>query len=251
MTQNVYDHEEFFAAYTQLDRSQRGLAGAPEWPTLQTMLPDLTGRRVVDLGCGFGWFCRWAREKGAAAVTGIDVSERMLERARADTDDPAIQYLRDDLERVQLPEAAFDLAFSSLALHYIDDLGRLLTEVRRALVPGGALLTSVEHPLLLGPRRPGWNVDDDGNTSWLVDGYLDEAIRDTPWLGSRVLKHHRTIETYTRLVREAGFTLTDLREWGVTDQWLLEHPEQEHERARPYFLLLAAVRTGSVTATPR
>jgi SAM-dependent methyltransferase len=240
MAQNIYDDEGFFASYALLERSQRGLDGAPEWPTLQTMLPDLTGHRVVDLGCGFGWFCRWARRNGAAAVTGIDVSERMLERARADTDDPAITYVRDDLDGVHLPAAAFDLAYSSLALHYIDDLGRLLAEVRHALVPGGALVASVEHPLLLGPRHPGWNVDDAGNTSWLVDGYLDEGVRDTSWLGSHVIKHHRTVETYARLLREAGFTLTDLREWGVTDQWLREHPDQEHERARPYFLLLAA-----------
>jgi SAM-dependent methyltransferase len=240
MTQNVYDHEEFFAAYSQMDRSLHGLAGAPEWPTLLAMLPSLDGQRVLDLGCGFGWFCRWAREQGAAAVTGIDVSERMLERARVDTDDPAIQYVREDLEHAQLPRGAFDLAYSSLALHYIDDLGRLLAEVRQALVPGGALVASVEHPLLLGPRRPGWNVDDDGNTSWLVDGYLDEGIRDAPWLGRRVIKHHRTIETYARLLREAGLTLTDLREWGVTDAWLRERPDQEHERERPYFLLFRA-----------
>jgi SAM-dependent methyltransferase len=240
MTQNVYDDEGFFAAYSQMERSVHGLAGAPEWPTLRTMLPDLEGQRVLDLGCGFGWFSRWARAQGAVAVTGIDVSERMLERARADTNDPAITYVHDDLEHVHLPPAAFDLAYSSLALHYIDDLGRLLAEVRQALIPGGALVVSVEHPLLLGPRRPGWHTDEDGNTSWLVDGYLDEGVRDTPWLGSRVIKHHRTIQTYTRLVREAGFMLTDLREWGVTDEWLRDHPDQEHERARPYFLLVSA-----------
>ena len=77
MTQNVYDDEKFFEAYGRLPRSIQGLDGAPEWPALRALLPPLDGRRVLDLGCGFGWFCRWAREHGAAHVLGVDVSERI------------------------------------------------------------------------------------------------------------------------------------------------------------------------------
>src|SRR5205085_9964966 len=81
MTQNIYDDAGFFAGYSALPRSIHGLDGAPEWPTLRALLPDLNGLRVLDLGCGFGWFCRYARGAGAASVTGYDVSERMLARA--------------------------------------------------------------------------------------------------------------------------------------------------------------------------
>ena len=62
MTQNIYDNESFFAVYSRLPRSVEGLDGAPEWPTLRAMLPEVSGRRAVDLGCGSGWFCRWARQ---------------------------------------------------------------------------------------------------------------------------------------------------------------------------------------------
>jgi SAM-dependent methyltransferase len=82
LTQNIYDDEAFFEAYARLPRSVQGLDGAPEWSTLRALLPAIEGRRVLDLGCGFGWFCRWAREHGATAVLGVDVSERMLARAR-------------------------------------------------------------------------------------------------------------------------------------------------------------------------
>jgi len=81
----IYDNEEFFERYSWLGRSVEGLDGAPEWPALCALLPDLRGLKVLDLGCGFGWFCRWARQKGAAHVLGIDVSERMLARSRATT----------------------------------------------------------------------------------------------------------------------------------------------------------------------
>jgi len=78
MPQNIYDNPEFFAGYSQFLRSREGLAGAPEWPTLRSMLPPMAGLRVLDLGCGFGAFARWAREVGAAHVLGVDLSEKML-----------------------------------------------------------------------------------------------------------------------------------------------------------------------------
>src|SRR5215469_15001619 len=117
MAQNIYDDPAFFAAYAKFRRSAIGLDGAPEWAALRALLPPMASLRVVDLGCGYGWFCRWAREAGAAAVLGLDVSQKMLERAQADTHDAAIRYQRADLDVLDLPEAAFDLAYSSLALH--------------------------------------------------------------------------------------------------------------------------------------
>jgi 2-polyprenyl-3-methyl-5-hydroxy-6-metoxy-1,4-benzoquinol methylase len=63
---------------------------------------------VLDLGCGFGHHYRWMREKGAASVVGVDLSERMLERARAMTSDSAIEY-RCAIEDLNLPPAGFDL----------------------------------------------------------------------------------------------------------------------------------------------
>src|SRR5271167_2670174 len=102
MTQNIYDDAEFFAGYSRLPRSVEGLDGAPEWPALRALLPDLRGLNVVDLGCGFGWFCRWARANGAAHVLGIDVSEKMLARASAETHDAAIAYAKIDIKHLEL-----------------------------------------------------------------------------------------------------------------------------------------------------
>ncbi|HWC23075.1 MAG TPA: class I SAM-dependent methyltransferase, partial [Flexivirga sp.] len=68
MGQNIYDDPEFQAGYRRLARSEEGLAGAPEWPSVRALLPDLTDKQVVDLGCGYGAFARWAAESGAALV---------------------------------------------------------------------------------------------------------------------------------------------------------------------------------------
>lgn len=125
MAQNIYDDPEFFSGYSQIPRQVHGLAGAPEWSRIKAMLPDLDGMRLIDLGCGFGWFSRWARENGAASVVGIDLSENMIARARASTADSMIDYRIADIEGIVLPEATFDLAYSALAFHYVEDFGRL------------------------------------------------------------------------------------------------------------------------------
>lgn len=110
MAQNIYDKPEFFEGYSQLGRSVHGLDGAAEWPAIRAVLPDLKGSHVVDLGCGFGWFSRHAREAGAAQVLGLDLSEKMIARAKADTSDPAIDYRIADLDQLALPEESFDFA---------------------------------------------------------------------------------------------------------------------------------------------
>src|SRR6185437_4015926 len=120
-------------------------------------------------------FCRWARDEGAAAVLGIDVSQKMLARAAA-MPDAAIAYTRADLERLELPAGSFDLVYSSLALHYIENLDGLF---------------SVEHPIFTAPAAPGWSTDEAGRKTWPVDRYLDEGPRSTDWLAKGVIKQHR------------------------------------------------------------
>lgn len=242
MTQNMYDDPTFLKGYSQLSRSVDGLAGAAEWPALQAMLPALHGRTVVDLGCGFGWFCRWARTQGAAHVLGLDVSKNMLIRARSATLDPAITYERADLEHLSLPEATFDLAYSSLAFHYVQNLAELLGTVYRAVVPGGHLIFSIEHPIYMAPSHPAWVCDAHGHNVWPLDSYSIEGPRTTNWLAEGVIKQHRMIGTTLNFLIRSGFTITQVEEWHPTDEQVAAKPELAAERERPMFLLVAARR---------
>jgi SAM-dependent methyltransferase len=242
MAQNIYDNPAFFEGYSQLGRSVEGLAGAAEWPALQALLPRVRGLNVVDLGCGYGWFCRWVREQGARKVLGLDVSEKMLEQAIASTQDPAITYARADLEKLDLPEAAFDLAYSSLTFHYIEDLAGLLEQVHRALVPGAHLIFSIEHPIYMAPTHAGWVIDAQGRKTWPVDSYQLEGPRTTNWLAKGVIKQHRTIGTLLNLLIRAGFTITHVEDWGPTDEQITARPELAEEKERPMMLLVAAHR---------
>ena len=82
MKENIYDNKKFFEKYKGMARSRKGLAGAGEWHALKKMLPDFLGKRVLDLGCGFGWHCMYAAKNGADSVVGVDISDNMLQQAR-------------------------------------------------------------------------------------------------------------------------------------------------------------------------
>jgi SAM-dependent methyltransferase len=241
MAQNIYDQPDFFAGYSTLRRSAEGLDGAPEWPALRAMLPPIRGLRVADLGCGFGWFCRWALDQGAAQVHGVDLSERMLEQARA-TSPAAITYERADLATLRLPAAGCDLVYSSLALHYLPDIDPLLAMIHTALAPDGRFVFSTEHPVFSAPSRPGWSADADGNRTWPIDGYSVEGARTTNWFAPGVVKYHRTIATTLTALLRAGFRLTHIDEFSPTQAQITARPELEAERDRPMFLMVACSR---------
>lgn len=235
MSQNIYDDEGFFAAYARLRRSVEGLAAAGEWPVLQGLLGPVAGARVLDLGCGYGWFCRWALGSGAAAVSGVDLSERMLARAREAGG--GISYAIGDLEDLTIAAGAWDVVYSSLALHYVVGIGGLFRRVFDGLAPGGRLVFSVEHPIFTAPKNAAWR---DG--VWPLDSYLVEGPRVTDWLAPGVIKQHRTVGTYVEALLAAGFRLTGLVEWGPSAAQVAENPAWALERERPPFLLVSAVR---------
>ncbi|MGD9806095.1 MAG: class I SAM-dependent methyltransferase [Hyphomicrobiaceae bacterium] len=242
MAQNIYDNPTFFAGYSQLPRQLLGLEGAPEWPTVEALLPDVTRKRVVDLGCGYGWVSRWLRAHGSAEILGIDISETMISQARARTTDAGIEYRVADIETLVLPEASFDLAFSALAFHYISDFDRLTRMLHRALLPGSRLIFTIEHPIYMAMASANWVQGDDGREIWPVRRYAIEGERRTDWFASGVVKYHRTLATTINALIDAGFTLRRLEEFSPSARQIAEWPELALEVERPMFALVAADR---------
>jgi len=241
--QNKYDDPEFFASYSQMPRSVRGLEAASEWPVLRALLPDLRHKRLLDLGCGFGWHCRYAREGQARRVVGVDLSENMLARAADMTADPAIEYRRSAIEDIEFLPGEFDVAFSSLALHYVERFDAVCRKIHEFLTPGGAFVFSVEHPIFTALAAQQWHFGPNGERlHWPVDDYHTEGPRHTHWLADDVVKYHRTVATYVNTLIDSGFRISKLLEPEPSPELLAEHPELIDERRRPIFLLIAADR---------
>ncbi len=242
MSQNIYDDPDFFKEYLKYDRQKLGLVGAPEWPSVQAILPDLKGKRVIDLGCGLGWFCRYAIEYGAKSVLGIDISEAMLAKAQSFPTDSAIEYQLADLEDLELPSSLYDFAFSSLAFHYVADFTRLINVVYNSLQSKSSFIFTIEHPIYMSSLSRHLLTDEKGSKFWPVSKYAIEGQRNIDWLDHKVVKYHRTIGTTLNTLINVGFTILHVEEWKPTEEQLAEHPELEKELERPIFLTIKAFK---------
>ncbi len=249
MKQNKYDDPAFFSAYQQMNRSVKGLEGAGEWHVFKSLLPDLRDQHVLDLGCGFGWHCRYAREQQASSVVGVDLSEKMLQKAREMTeDDLAVTYLQMPIEDISFSPDQFDVVISSLAFHYVKDFGELCQKVYHCLKPGGAFLFSVEHPIFTARAQQDWTVDEQGRRlHWPVDHYQEEGMRKTSFLAENVIKYHRTISTYMNDLIEQGFRIKAVREPIPTEEMRKDDPLMQDEMRRPMFLILSAEKVSPAT----
>lgn len=230
-----YDDPAFFDAYGQMPRSQQGLEGAGEWHQLQPLFPNLEGKSVLDLGCGYGWHCRYAAQQGAAWVLGIDQSQRMIQRARSMGDSPVIEYRVQDLLDYDYPQGQFDLALSNLALHYVQDLDGVYRRVYRTLRPGGIFLVNIEHPTFTSGVGQRWVTEGERLLYWPVDDYFYPGQRVTDFLGHPVVKYHHTLTQIVNGLLEAGFVLETLEEAVPPEAWRSQMPE---EMRRPMMLLL-------------
>ncbi|MCD8506263.1 MAG: class I SAM-dependent methyltransferase [Alkalibacterium thalassium] len=111
-------------------------------PTILSLLEDVGGQKILDAGCGEGYFSRLLAEKGAY-VTAVDFSARMLDIARERTsNDAAIDYRQANLEDLnELESSLFDQVMSNMAIQDVAHLDAVLGEVHRVLKPGRDILS--------------------------------------------------------------------------------------------------------------
>ena len=240
MKENHYDNETFFQKYSQMTRSQQGLQGAGEWSELQKLLPDFRGKRVLDLGCGYGWHCKYAADQGAASVLGTDLPEKMLQKAGQLNPAPQITYQRAAMEDLRFAAGSFEVVLSSLAFHYVEAFGPLVERIYRWLTPGGDFVFSVEHPVFTAYGSQDWYYNEKGEIlHFPVDNYYYEGQREAIFLGEKVVKYHRTLTTYLDTLLRAGFELCRIVEPQPPEN-MMDLPGMKDEMRRPMMLLVSA-----------
>ncbi|MFL5382017.1 MAG: class I SAM-dependent methyltransferase [Longimicrobiaceae bacterium] len=211
-----------------------------ERPTMLSLLPPLEGKRILEAGCGEGWYTERLLDRGAR-VTAFDASARMLEHARRRISAlPAEARARAELHVADLrrplafaADASFDGIVSALVLHYVRDWSTALAEFRRVLAPGGWLLFSTHHPAADASRLPAGA------------SYFDVVQEEDDWkrLG-RVLFYRRPLMAIADALAEAGFGIERIVEPRPTEEFrrakpdsyadLLRFPEFIFVRARPW-----------------
>lgn len=243
MKENVYDTPAFFEKYAAMLRSKEGLKGAGEWPAVEKLLPSFEGKKVLDLGCGYGWHCWYAASRGAKKVLGIDLSEKMLEEAARRNLSDTIEYRRVGIEDFEYPPESYDLVISSLAFHYLEDLEEVFRRIYRTLTPGGAFVFTMEHPVFTAYGSQDWIFDSEGKALyWPVDRYFTEGRRESCFLGEKVVKYHHTLTSLVQGLLQAGFTIRDLVEPQPLPEMLKDIPSMQEELRRPMMIAFSAVK---------
>ena len=238
-----YDNENFFTQYARMPRSKDGLTAAGEWHQLKPLFPELQGKHVLDLGCGYGWHCRFSEEQGAARILGIDLSKRMIEEAEKRNGGNKITYRVCGIEMYEYPENTWDCVLSNLALHYIENLESVFRKVYKTLKPGGVFLFNIEHPVFTAGAAQDWIYADDGNPAyWPVDDYFLPGKRNTHFLGCDVVKQHHTLTQILMGLLHNGFALEAVEEAQPPAE-MMDIPGMKDELRRPMMLLVRAKKT--------
>lgn len=238
--QNVYDNEIFFEGYRKIRQKESNANDLFEIPALLSLLPDLKGKRILDLGCGYGEHCKMFIARGADSVLGIDISQKMLEVANRENADSAIEYRRLPMEDLDEIDDHFDLVVSSLALHYVEDFEGVVKNVHRLLKNGGVFVFSQEHPLVTchstGSR---WTKNEKGEKLHVnLSNYGISGERITTWFVDDLKIYHRTFSEILNTLTEAGFTIEKMIEPLPSDELLEQYPEHRDLFHKPDFLLL-------------
>lgn len=240
--QNIYDNEIFFEGYKKIRDNEVNANNLFEIPALFSLIPDLKGKRILDLGCGFGEHCKRFVDCGAEKVVGIDISEKMLQVAMSENSHPRITYINKSMEEISQLKEKFDVVISSLAFHYIEDFEGVIENIYNMLDDKGMFIFSQENPLCTchsGGNR--WTRDENGNKLYLnLSNYGLEGERESVWFVDNVKKYHRTFSTIINTLIGAGFSIEKMIEPLPTEELIEKYPNYKDLFHKPDFLLIKA-----------
>ena len=197
-------------------------------------LGNVGGKSAIDIGCGEGRFSRLLSKLGAS-VTGVDLTEALIARARAMSTGEA--YILGDAENLNDVESdSFDLAVSYIVLVDLLDYCSAIGGAYRVLRPGGRFVVCNIHPMR-SSLPGGWIRQADRKLFYPVDDYTDEGPREWTWWGRRFVNMHRTLSSHIAAFLDAGFTLRALHEPTPSEDQLAAHPNFDDEYRCPNFII--------------
>lgn len=205
-----------------------------ERPATISLIPDVSGKRVLDAGCAAGWYTKWLLDRGAE-VTALDFSQKMIEMTRHRVGTRA-RIVRADLNEPLhfIDDESIDIIVASLSLHYLESWSVVLGEFNRILAEDGRLIISVHHPFM-------------DFTAFKRENYFSTELLDDEWTINgekfKVQFYRRPLGAIINSVIEAGFKIDKVLEPMPTEQFRMENPKQYDKLCKnPQFLFMRACK---------
>lgn len=237
----IYDDESFFNNYIDLRNAENNYNDLIEQPIVFELLGNIKGKRVMDIGCGYGAMTIKIARNGADKVLGIDVSEKMIEKGIRENAHANITYKVLSAEELCFIDEKFDVIVSCLAIHYIENFEKLFADVYNLLNATGELIFSMEHPMYTASKfSQQWITDPNSNiaTGFVTDHYGEEGVRNIDWLGKNITKYHHKVDTIFNALISAGFVFEKIIEPSPSKELIERVPKTVHELHRPAYLIV-------------
>ena len=227
--QNIYDNDTFFENFKGLRADEINFNDLIETPILMSMMPDLKGKRVLDVGCGMGQHAKQYSDMGALSVLGTDISEKMLAYAMENNSAGNIEYRLLPFEDLEKLDGRFDVVTSSLAFDYAEDLRRVLKNINELLVPGGKLVFSTSHPISTAYDGvyDRYTRTSEGERLYAnLHNYNVEGLRKFKWVVDGYEVYHRRFSSMINDIVSAGFIIEECQESNLPSEIIEKYPDK-------------------------
>ena len=224
---------EAAASYSENQRNAPN--NLTNWEIITSVIEDVKGKKVLDAGCGDGFFSNKLRLLGAE-VSACDGAEALIEIGKKDFKD--IEFKVCDLtKKLPYDNAQFDIVVSSLVLMDIEYLDEFFKQANRVLKDNGRLVFTIVHPCYF---HADWEKDEKGNKLYKKIDHYWKIDKQTLNFWGETTHYHRPITWYTQKLKKYGFLIEEIKE--NPDNLEKFKVIKEHQKRIPLFMCFSCVK---------
>lgn len=230
MDEKLKENYDKLAKHYEYDVDTKSFNAYYERPAMIKTIGNVRNLKVLDAGCGAGFYSEWLINHNAKEVVSIDFSEKMLEATKRRVGNSAKTFLINLNEELPFKDDYFDMIISSLTLHYIKDFDFTLKEFNRILKDGGRLIFSIHHPIMT-------------YLYFSLDNYFEKILLEDVINKIPVYFYHRSLNDIFYGLNKNNFLVENLIEPKPTKEFLKQDKKNYDKlNKKPHFIIIKSIK---------